>query len=158
MNALLQRPMHFRRYRRRTSASVRSSSSGLPPAKRASSWRSVASRSMLPASIEVVAPASCAASATSRSKPKSSPSPFCASVINKVAGQSPAHRSLILTAVDGRQRLGYLGFTLVLWVDTHSHRPSRMTQTSVYRNISSDRCPCFVPTKRNVNHTTAVSR
>jgi hypothetical protein len=26
---------------------------------------------------------------------------------------------------------GYLGVTLVLWVDTHCHRPSRMTQTSV---------------------------
>ncbi len=26
---------------------------------------------------------------------------------------------------------GFLGFTLVLWVDTHCHRPSRMTHTSV---------------------------
>ena len=52
---------------------------------------------------------------------------------------------------------GYFGFTLVLWVDTHSHRPSRITQTSVYRNVSSDRRPCLVPTRRSVNHTTAVS-
>ena len=31
----------------------------------------------------------------------------------------------------GRNRHGYRGFTLVLCVDTHCHRPSRMTQTSV---------------------------
>ena len=53
---------------------------------------------------------------------------------------------------------GCFGFTLVLWVDTQTHPPSRITQTSVYRNVSSALCPCFVPTTCNVNHTTAVSR
>src|SRR5437773_9462443 len=53
--------------------------------------------------------------------------------------------------------LGYLGFTLELCVDTHCHRPSRITQTSVYRNVISARCPCLMPTTCSVNQTTAVS-
>ncbi len=68
----------------------------------------------------------------------------------------PRGRNLSAEEIDGL--LAYLGVTLVLWLDTHSHRPSRITQTSVYRNVSSARCPCLLPTKRNVNHTTAVSR
>ena len=46
----------------------------------------------------------------------------------------------------------------VLWLDTHCQRPSRITQTSVYRSRSSARCPCLMPTTFSVNQTTAVSR
>ncbi len=77
---------------------------------------------------------------------------------NRAALMTHASIQIVSTRPEITRVPCYLGFTRVLCDDTHCQRPSRITQTSVYRSVSSLFWPCLRPTTRSTNHTTAVSR